>query len=83
MNRPDSRALFAAACAVVALPVSWNPFLPLAFGPIGVLAAVASLTVAPVSRRTQMLALIAVAVCLVFFAVGLYGLLAQPSPGGG
>jgi hypothetical protein len=82
MYRPDSRALFAAACAVVALPVSWNPFLPLVFGPIGVLAAAASLTVAPVSGRTQMLALIAAGVCVLFVAVGLYGVLAHPAPGG-
>jgi hypothetical protein len=78
-DRPDGTAIFAAICAVLAVPVSFNPFFPLIFSPIGLLAALAGVTRdRPASRRTRLPALVAAAVCIVFFAVGLHAVLVHP-----
>jgi hypothetical protein len=45
-------------CTVLAVPVSFNPFFPLIFSPIGMLAALASVIGdRPASQRTRVLAL--------------------------
>ena len=76
---PDSRAIFAGVCTVLAVPVSFNPFFPLIFSPLGILAALASVTGdRPASQRTRVLALVSPVLCLVFFAVGLHTVLVHP-----
>jgi hypothetical protein len=78
-ERPDSRAIFAAVCALLAVPVSWNPAFPLMLSPIGLLAALASVTdEGPVSRQTRVLALVACVACVLFFVVGLHAVLTHP-----
>jgi len=78
-GRPESPAIFAAVCAVLALPASSNPFFPLIFSPIGLLAALASVTGdVPASRSTRAVALVAAGACLAFFAIGLHTVLAHP-----
>jgi hypothetical protein len=78
-GRPGSRAILAAVCAVLAVPASFNPLFPLIFSPIGMLAALASVTGdVPASRRTRVLAVAAAGVCMAFLAVGLHTVLAHP-----
>jgi hypothetical protein len=79
LHELDGRAMLAAICAVLAVPVSVNPFFALVFGPIGLLAALSAVTGdRRPSARTRALACLASAACAVFLAIGLYVVLVRP-----